>query len=192
MDDLSAYLHAFKMYIPSPCLTQVTGWLCCSISYQNPLYSFPYCLWDIISLIYQYIDTFRLVFILDISCSNTSLGSITIKSIFSVQSYAAFSAHLYLQLCEHTSNEILQMTSRSEPWFNIKVLFYQWTKCRCGDKTVLRSSYLHNGISCTGKMTSQYWTRALLYVHLDRDEWSLKLSKVCKTSCIYHCISPKK
>ena len=29
-----------------------------------------------------------------------------------------------------------------------------------GDKTVVRSSYLHNGISYTGKMTSWYWIRA--------------------------------
>ena len=33
----------------------------------------------------------------------------------------------------------------------------------CGDKTILRSSYLHNGISYTGKMTSLYWIRA--HVH---------------------------
>ena len=34
---------------------------------------------------------------------------------------------------------------------------YQYRKSHCGDKTVLRSSYLHNGISYTGKMTSSYW-----------------------------------
>ena len=28
------------------------------------------------------------------------------------------------------------------------------------DKTILRPSYLHNGISCIGKMTSLYWIRA--------------------------------
>ena len=33
---------------------------------------------------------------------------------------------------------------------------YQYRKSHCGDKTVVKSSYLHNGISytCTGKMTS--------------------------------------
>ena len=37
---------------------------------------------------------------------------------------------------------------------------YQYRKSHCGDKTILRPSYLHNGISYTGKMTSLYWIRA--------------------------------
>ena len=37
---------------------------------------------------------------------------------------------------------------------------YRYRKSHCGDKTVVRSSYLHNGISYTGKMTSLYWIRA--------------------------------
>ena len=48
-----------------------------------------------------------------------------------------------------------------EGWFNIKISSYQYRKSHCGDKTVVRSSYLHNGISYTGKMTSLYWIRAL-------------------------------
>ena len=43
------------------------------------------------------------------------------------------------------------------PWFNIKMSSYQYRKSHCGDKTVVRLSYLHNGISYTGKMTSLYW-----------------------------------
>ena len=46
---------------------------------------------------------------------------------------------------------------RPGPWFNIKMSSYQYRKSHCGDKTVVRSSYLHNGISYTGKMTSLYW-----------------------------------
>ena len=42
------------------------------------------------------------------------------------------------------------------------MLSYQYRKSHCGDKTVVRSSYLHNGIPYTGKMTSLYWIRALL------------------------------
>ena len=38
---------------------------------------------------------------------------------------------------------------------------YQYSKTHCGDTTKLRPSYLHNGISYTGKMTSLYWIRAL-------------------------------
>ena len=43
------------------------------------------------------------------------------------------------------------------PWFNIKMSSYQYRKSHCGDKTVVRSSYLHNGISYTDKMVSFYW-----------------------------------
>ena len=46
-------------------------------------------------------------------------------------------------------------------WFNIKMSFYQYRKSHCGDKTILWSSYLHNGISNTGKMTSLYWIGVL-------------------------------
>ena len=48
------------------------------------------------------------------------------------------------------------------PWFNIKMSSYQYRKSHCGDKTVVRSSYLHNGISYTGKMTSLYWISPLI------------------------------
>ena len=44
--------------------------------------------------------------------------------------------------------------------FNIKMTSYRYRKSYCGDKTVVRSSYLHNGISYTGKMSSLYWIRA--------------------------------
>ena len=60
------------------------------------------------------------------------------------------------------------------PWFNIKTPSYQYRKSHCGDKTVVRSSYLHNGVSYTGKMTSLYWTSPLtwnkIYLIL---EWTL-------------------
>ena len=46
---------------------------------------------------------------------------------------------------------------RTGPWFNINMSSYQYRKSHCGYKTVVRSSYLHNGISYTGKMSSLYW-----------------------------------
>ena len=46
-------------------------------------------------------------------------------------------------------------------WFNIEMSSYQCRKSHCGDKMILRPSYLHNGISYTGKMTYLYWIRAL-------------------------------
>ena len=51
----------------------------------------------------------------------------------------------------------------SGPRFNIKMSSYQYRKSHCGDKTVVRSSYLHNGTSYTGKMTSLYWISPLWY-----------------------------
>ena len=48
-------------------------------------------------------------------------------------------------------------------WINIKMPSYQYRKSHCGDKTILRPSYLHNGISYTDKMTSLYWIRALIH-----------------------------
>ena len=48
-------------------------------------------------------------------------------------------------------------------WINIKMLSYQYRKYHCGDKTILRPSYLHNGISYTGETTSLYWIGALSY-----------------------------
>ena len=58
------------------------------------------------------------------------------------------------------------MNWRTGGWFNIKKSSYQYRKSHCGDKTILRPSYLHNGISYTGKMAYLYWIRALLLNHL--------------------------
>ena len=44
-----------------------------------------------------------------------------------------------------------------EAWFNIKMSSYQFRISHCGDKMVIKSSYLYNGISYTGKMTSLHW-----------------------------------
>ena len=49
-------------------------------------------------------------------------------------------------------------------WFNIKMPSYQYRKYHCGDNTILLSSYLHNGISYTGKMTSLYWIRTQMAI----------------------------
>ena len=49
----------------------------------------------------------------------------------------------------------------SGPWFNIKTPYFQYRESHYGDKTILRPSYLHNGISYTGKTASLYWIQAL-------------------------------
>ena len=51
-------------------------------------------------------------------------------------------------------------------WINIKMPSYQYRKSHCGDKTILRPSYLHNGISHTGKTTSLHWIRAQISSHM--------------------------
>ena len=50
--------------------------------------------------------------------------------------------------------------STTGPRFNIKMTSYQYRKSHCGNKTILRASYLNNGICYTGKMTSLYWIGA--------------------------------
>ena len=56
---------------------------------------------------------------------------------------------------------------------------YQNRKSHCWDKTILRPSYLHNGISYTGKTTSLYWIRAQICIPVYKDEirlyiWHIK------------------
>ena len=63
-------------------------------------------------------------------------------------------------------------------WFNKNMPSYQYRKSHCGDKTIMWSSYLYNGISYTGK-TSLYWISALciidhwLKTFLKHEEWGL-------------------
>ena len=47
-----------------------------------------------------------------------------------------------------------------EAWFIIKMSSYQHRKSHEWDKMILRPSYLHSGISYTGKMVSLYWIKA--------------------------------
>ena len=64
-------------------------------------------------------------------------------------------------------------------WFNIKMSSYLYTKSHCGDKTVLRSSYLNNGISYTGKMTSFYWISPLVWSRITQP---CKGLNICRSS----------
>ena len=41
-------------------------------------------------------------------------------------------------------------------WFNIKMPSYQYRKSYCGDKTILRPSYIQNGLSYAGKITTLF------------------------------------
>ena len=63
---------------------------------------------------------------------------------------------IYLQVNSNLSgtNELTRAR------FNIKMLSYQYRISHWRDKTILRPSYLHNGISYTGKTTPLYWIEA--------------------------------
>ena len=49
-------------------------------------------------------------------------------------------------------------------WFNIKMSSYQYRNPHCGDKTILRPTYINNGISYTGKTTSLNRMRAQMMI----------------------------
>ena len=73
----------------------------------------------------------------------------------------------------------------SGPWFNIKMPSYQFRKSHYGDKTVVRSSYLQNRISYTGKTASLYWIRVLGPVSLTfivRNSNSKETSSCCNSA----------
>ena len=75
-----------------------------------------------------------------------------------------------------------------------KMSSYQYRKSHCWDKAILRPSYLHNGISYTGKTTSFYWIRAQVpgneLVCIERDisgcsDWRKRV-KLCFNPCTQH------
>ena len=68
---------------------------------------------------------------------------------------------LTLDLWKYSKSVFFQMCFVPGPWFNITLSSYQYRKSHNGDKTILWPSYLHNGISYTGKITL-YWIRAKL------------------------------
>ena len=53
------------------------------------------------------------------------------------------------------------LKKKSGGWFNIK-MSYQYRKSHYRNKTILRPSYLQNGISYTCKTTYSYWIRVLV------------------------------
>ena len=61
---------------------------------------------------------------------------------------------------------------------------YQYRKPHCGDKTILRPSYLHNGISYTGKMTSLYRGQTLNGLVNRGQNWTL--DHAARTHVIQH------
>ena len=59
----------------------------------------------------------------------------------------------------------------------IQCFIHQYKKLKCGDKTILWPTYIHTGISFTGKNISLHWIRALFYV-----EWCSTISSFLPTA----------
>ena len=83
------------------------------------------------------------------------------------------------------------------PCFNIK-MFYQYRKSHRGDKTIIRLSYLHNGISYLGTTTSIYWNGSLivfvqvLYVlqlHIDNEGSQANVCSISEFLLTQPCLS---
>ena len=92
-----------------------------------------------------------------IICQLDTYGQTSMKRFFQENAHKMLSAKWH-QFSSGLSVSTL-LVQNSGPRFNIKMSSYQYRKSHCGDNTVVRSSYLHNGISYTGKMSSLYWFR---------------------------------
>ena len=57
---------------------------------------------------------------------------------------------------------LMVKTKQPGPLFNIKILSYWYRISHWGDDKVVKSSYLHNGICYSGKMSYLYWINTLL------------------------------
>ena len=102
----------------------------------------------------------------------------------------AFIFLVALQLGNKCQNNPLVSAKTAGYQFYIKISSYQYRKSYCGDKTVVRLSYLHNGISYTGKMVSLYWIGPVATpVHT----WSSRQMKINFRHCSYivsYCLKP--
>ena len=104
---------------------------------------------------------------LDRECLRHANKRSALPSNLSYVSYIRRQYHCWSLRCSWSiasrrcSNDIFNFDLTPGPRFNIKISSYQYRKSHWGDKMVVRSSYLHNGISYTGQVTSLCWIRAL-------------------------------
>ena len=95
---------------------------------------------------------------------------------------------LISSVCPNEINCTFRNTiTNNSAWLYIKMLSYQYRKYHCRDKTVTRSSYLHNGISYIGKMASLYWISHLV-AKTYKDPFSTWMSKVLVNERMYVCM----
>ena len=74
---------------------------------------------------------------------------------------------------EQCANDVIMTDIGNWVLIQYKMSSYQYRKSRCGDKTVERSSYIHNGISYTYKMVSLYWINSQTGTKLQQSAPSL-------------------
>ena len=88
--------------------------------------------------------------------------------------YQSYDSYIFRYYNKKMSRITWSRFNFSQPggWFNIKMASNQYRKSHCGDKTILRPSYLHNRISYTGKMASLYWIGALIILRASPRHWS--------------------
>ena len=69
-----------------------------------------------------------------------------------------------------------------EGHYNVKMVSYQYRKSHCGDKTIIRSSYLHYGVS--------YHALIRQYLYVETSLWLLQLAFNCQVSkCFFFSYS---
>ena len=80
-----------------------------------------------------------------ISCKNKNLKSTLALVLTNWLHHQRLESQLHLNDLIHEPDTVKPPGLR----FNIKMPSYQYRKSHCGNKTILRPSYLHNGISYT-------------------------------------------
>ena len=135
--DTHTYIYIHSMFL------EICRYFCHTLLCLYHVFHFSDLTWIIFCISFK-VDSLAL----DQNCDCPSNSDATLKDMGKLD---------IIELQQHTTNE-------TGPWFNIKMLSYQYRKSHCGDKTILRPSYLHNGISYTGKTASLYWIGALVCI----------------------------
>ena len=177
MDDLSAYLYAFK-HEYTVTMSYSGYWITLLFRKLSKSLVFVFVLFMRHHLTDVSVYTSRLVFNLDISCSNTSLGSITIKWIFTVQSNAAFGAHRVIYICTNTH------LMKSYRWLRDLLCVH------LGLNSLRKRRLISIGIPIINLRRTSDRLRFVMGIPIPVSG-VLLVNIVCKTYCIYHCISPK-
>ena len=111
--------------------------------------------------IFEHVEQFMSQIRWQVQIDDTDLSSVFLTQVIPEIRHHEHSISQFTKTHFGSSPNVVKYFSASQgPWFNIKMISYQYRKSHCGDKTILRPSYLHNEISYTGKMTSLYWIRA--------------------------------